>query len=125
MSEPLELPVYDAKVVTVLDLLFNSIFCFWKKPIIEMGYFKEEGWFIARVSYQNIFLENSKPVYAGMLHKHNKSTSKPVVHANNYEDLKKQVNKYIMFDRVTFKILANETLNSFGKVSGTIRLHAQ
>lgn len=125
MSENLEIPVYDAKIVTLANLFFNSVFFFWKKPIIEMGYFKEEDWFIARVSYKNIFWPNSRPVYAGMLYKHNKPTSKPVVHAGSYADLQQRIQKYIVFSGVTFKILANETLHSFGKVTGSIKLHAQ
>ena len=125
MSDNLDIPFYDAKIVTLAELVFNSVFIFWKKPIIEMGYFKEEDWFIARVSYKNIFWSNSRPVYAGMLHKHNKPTSKPVVHAGSYEELQALVQRYILFSRVTFKILTSETLHSFGKVSGSIHLNAQ
>ena len=125
MIEDLNIPVYDAKIVTLAELFFNSVFCFWKKPIIEMGYFKEDDSFIARVSYKNVIWPGSKPTYAGMLHKHNKPTSKQVVHAGSYPELQAKVKQYILFSRVTFKILTSETLHSFGKVTGSIKFHAQ
>lgn len=122
MSKYLEIPLYDAKVITVARLMINSLFCFWKKPIIEMGYFDVVDGFIARVSYQNLIWPDSKPIYAGMLHNRIRRNSRPVVFAKSYQELEHRVRKFIPFSPVTFKILTNETLHSYGKLSGVIKL---